>query len=154
MKKKKSPKNIAILNKKARFHYEILERYTAGIALLGTEIKSIRMGKASFSEAYCRFKGPFLLLKGLHISPYTWARENHDPLRERILLLTKKELKKLKKFQEEKRQTIVPLDLFINQKGKAKVTIALGRGKNIADKRQSIKEKELKRRAQSGWKNP
>ena len=145
-KKKKATIPISIPNKKARFSYTIVDTYIAGIALLGTEIKSIRQGKANLTDAYCYFKKGSLWLKGLHISHYEPAgNSNHDPLRLRQLLLTKRELRKLLKAQQEKGYAIVALRLFINTKGLAKVEVALGKGKKLHDKRNTIKARDLER---------
>jgi SsrA-binding protein len=120
--------------------------YTAGIVLTGTEIKSIRLGKASIVESYCYFINTELWIKGMHVAEYWWAnRYNHDPNRERKLLLTKKELLKLKKRTQEKGLTIIPTKLFINDKGIAKIDIALAKGKKVFDKREDIKKKDTKR---------
>ena len=122
-----------------------MDRYTAGIVLKGTEIKSIRMNKASLQEAYCFFYQDALWLKGMHISPYLYGNMyNHQEKRDRKLLLEKKELQKLLKSQE-KGQTMIPLRLFINQRGLAKIEIALARGKKRYDKRQAIKERDAER---------
>ncbi len=137
---------VVIKNKKATFLYELLEVYTAGIVLTGTEIKSIRMGKASIVESYCYFINVDLWIKGMHVAEYWWAnRYNHDPNRERKLLLTKKELLKLRKRTQEKGLTIIPTKLFINEKGYAKLDIALAKGKKVFDKREDIKKKDTKR---------
>lgn len=138
-------KNIEIKNKKASFEFELNERYMAGIQLQGTEIKSIRQAKASLNEAYCFFKGSELFVL-MHISEYDYGSyNNHDPRRERKLLLTKQELRKLQKKSTNTGFTIVPIRLFINEKGYAKLEIALGRGKKRYDKRESIKNKDIKR---------
>ena len=137
---------VVIKNKKATYLYELLDVYTAGIVLTGTEIKSIRMGKASIVESYCFFLNTELWIKGMHVAEYWWAnRYNHDPNRERKLLLTKKELLKLKKRTQEKGLTIIPTKLFINDKGIAKIDIALAKGKKVFDKREDIKKKDTKR---------
>ncbi|SDC45215.1 SsrA-binding protein SmpB [Williamwhitmania taraxaci] len=137
---------IVIRNKKATFLFELMETFTAGIVLTGTEIKSIRMGKASLVEAYCYFVNGDLWIKGMHVAEYWWAnRFNHDPNRERKLLLNKKELIKLKKKSQEKGLTIIPLKLFINEKGYCKVDIALAKGKKVFDKREDLKSKDSKR---------
>ncbi len=140
-------KNINIQNRKARFEYEILETYEAGIQLLGTEIKSVRDGKASLPEAFCYFKDGELFIKNMHIAEYSHGnQQNHDPLRERKLLLHKKELEKLEKnLGKTAGQTIVPLKMYIASSGYAKLLIGLGRGKKLHDKRDSIKEKDIKR---------
>lgn len=138
---------INIKNKKARFQYEILDVYTAGIMLLGTEIKSIRDSKVSLQESYCYFKDDELFIRNMHIAEYSFGNiNNHDPLRERKLLLHKKELEKLQsKIEQGGNLTIVPLRLFINEGGKAKLEIALAAGKKLHDKRESLKEKDIKR---------
>ncbi len=138
--------NINIKNKRASFDYEFIERYTAGIVLLGTEIKSIRMSKVSMNDAYCYFVGGELLIKILNISEYDFGTcNNHVALRERKLLLTKKELRKLERKIKETGLTIVPIRLFLNEKGLAKLDIALARGKATYDKRNSLKEKDARR---------
>ena len=120
--------------------------YTAGIVLTGTEIKSIRAGKASLVDSYCYFSGGELYVKNMHIAEYWWGTFNrHDPKRDRKLLLTKKELRKLARSVKEKGLTIVTRRLFISENGYAKLDIALARGKKEYDKRQSIKEKDLRR---------
>lgn len=140
------PSNIQIKNRRATFDYEILEKYTAGIQLFGTEIKSIREGKAGLNDTYCIFVGNELWVKNMHIAAYRFGTyNNHEVQRERKLLLTKKELKKLMRGTKETGYTIVPLKLFINENGLAKLEIALVRGKKNYDKRQSLKEKEDKR---------
>ncbi len=138
--------NIEIKNKKASFEYFLVEEYTAGIALTGTEIKSIRAGKANLSDAYCAFDGHELYVRNMHISPYSHASfSNHEPKRERKLLLTARELKKLKTRVDERGFTLVPVMLYINEKGLAKLDIALARGKKKYDKRESIKQKDVQR---------
>jgi len=137
--------SIEIKNKKAHHEFHILERFTAGIVLQGTEIKSIRAGKASLKEAYCFFDHGELYIKSMHIAEYKFGSyQNHDPKRNRKLLMNKQELKKLHSQVKIRGNTIVPLRLFIDEKGLAKVEIALGKGKNVHDKRQTMKEKELK----------
>jgi SsrA-binding protein len=138
--------NIVIRNKRAEFDYELIEKFVAGIVLCGTEIKSIREGKASLSDTYCYFSGGELYVKGLHIAEYWWGNlNNHDPRRDRKLLLTKKELNKLLRKNKEKGLTIIASRMFISEKGYAKLMIALARGKKAYDKRESIKDKDLKR---------
>lgn len=145
-KKERFTKNLNIKNRKASFEYEFIETFTAGIVLKGTEIKSIRQGKVSLQEAYCFFNKGELYIKGMHIAPYEEGNiYNHDPLRDRKLLLSKKELRKLEGSMTEKGLTIVPTRLFISDKGYAKIVIALAKGKKLHDKRQSIKEKDMKR---------
>lgn len=147
--KKKS--DIEIKNRRASFDYEFIETYTAGIVLTGTEIKSIREGKASLVESYCYFNGGELYVKNMHIAEYWWGSwGKHDPRRDRKLLLTHKELIKLQRAVKEKGLTIVAVKLFIADNGYAKLLIALARGKKIYDKRESIKEKDLRRYEQNG----
>lgn len=146
--KKKS--DIEIKNRRASFDYEFIETYTAGIVLTGTEIKSIREGKASLVESYCYFNGGELYVKNMHIAEYWWGSwGKHDPRRDRKLLLTHKELIKLQRAVKEKGLTIVAVKLFIADNGYAKLLIALARGKKIYDKRESIKEKDLRRYEQN-----
>ncbi|MDX5428219.1 MAG: SsrA-binding protein SmpB [Bacteroidota bacterium] len=139
-------KSIEIKNRKARFQYEILETFVAGIQLRGTEIKSIRDAKASLDEAYCHFVDGELFIRSMTIAEYSHGNiYNHEPTRERKLLLKKKELEKLEKKLKDQGNTVVPLKLFINDKGLAKLQIGLARGKKLHDKRESIKEKDMKR---------
>lgn len=145
-KKNKFDKIINIRNRKASFEFEFLDKYIAGLTLKGTEIKSIREGKVSLTEAYCYFRKGELYIKQMHIAPYSQAvHYNHDPVRERKLLLQKQELKKLESKFSEKGLSIVPVRIFINDRGLAKIEIALAKGKKTQDKRQSIKEKDAKR---------
>lgn len=140
-------KRINIQNKKARFEYEILDQFTAGIVLTGTEIKSIRNSKASIAESFCEFneKGE-LFVVNMHIEEYAFGtRFNHRPRGSRKLLLNKRELKKLNKEVRNTGLTIVPLKLFINEKGFAKMLIALARGKKLYDKRETLKDRDNKR---------
>jgi len=137
---------INIRNKKASFEYFLVEEFNAGIILTGTEIKSIREGKANISDAFCNFKGDELFVIGMHIAEYTYGTyNNHVAKRDRKLLLNKKEIKKLFGKVKEKGFTIVPTVLYINDKGLAKLTIALAKGKHSYDKRDSLKEKDIKR---------
>ena len=137
---------IEIKNKKAAYTFFLVEKYTAGIMLAGTEIKSIRNGKASITEAYCAFENDELWVKNMHIAEYSYAAQNnHAPKQERKLLLTKKELKKLLIKTNERGYTIIPTLLFINEKGLAKLEIALARGKKLYDKRETIKKKDMQR---------
>ena len=140
-------KKINIQNKKARFQYEILDKYTAGIVLTGTEIKSIRSSKASITESFCEFsENAELFVVNMTIQEYAFGNYyNHKPKATRKLLLNKKELKKLNKEVQNKGLTIIPLRLFINDKGFAKLDIALAKGKKIFDKRESIKDRDNKR---------
>ena len=143
---KKLSNNINIKNKKASFDYEFVETYTAGIVLTGTEIKSIRMGKASLVDTYCYFTNGELWVKNMNISEYFYGSyNNHNARRDRKLLLQRKELRSLQQTEKTPGFTIVPVRLFINEKGLAKLVIALARGKKEYDKRQSIKEKEDRR---------
>lgn len=140
------PSNINIKNKRAGFDYELSDRFTAGIQLFGTEIKAIREGKASLADSYCYFVGTELWVKNMHIAEYKFGSfSNHETKRERKLLLNKRELTKLLRATRETGFTIVTTRLFINEKGLAKLEIALARGKKNYDKRQSLKEKEDKR---------
>lgn len=138
--------NILIKNKRASFDYEIAERYVAGIQLFGTEIKSIREGKASLTDTYCTFLGDELWVKSMHIATYFFGTyNNHDVRRDRKLLLTRRELRKLQRATKETGFTIIPTKLYINENGLAKLEIGLAKGKKTYDKRQSLKEKEDKR---------
>ncbi|WP_205943617.1 SsrA-binding protein SmpB [Pedobacter cryophilus] len=138
--------DINIRNKKASFEYHILETFTAGIKLLGTEIKSIREGKANISDSFCTFINEELYVRNLHISEYSHGSfYNHEAKRDRKLLLTKKELKKLVVKGEDKGLTIIPLKIFISDRGFAKMDIALAQGKKAFDKRESLKERDVKR---------
>lgn len=137
---------VNIRNRRATFDYEILERYVAGIQLAGTEIKSIRGGHASLPDSYCFFHRGELWVKGMRISEYFYGTyNNHAPERDRKLLLQKKELYKLERKTKESGLTIVPLLLFINERGYAKLEIGLARGKKQYDKRETLKEKDAKR---------
>lgn len=137
---------INIKNKRAFFDFEILEKYVAGIQLAGTEIKSIRMGKASLVDAYCFFLRNELWVKGMNISEYFYGTyNNHQPVRERKLLLQRKELYKLERKTKESGLTIVPLRLFINERGLAKMELALAKGKKQHDKRETLKQKDARR---------
>jgi SsrA-binding protein len=137
---------INIRNKKAYFDYEILDKLVAGMQLTGTEIKSIRQGKASLADAYCLFKHNELWVTNMRISAYDQGSyNNHEPYRDRKLLLNRKELNKLEKQTREKGLTIIALRVFINENGYAKLEISLARGKKKYDKREAIKQKDLKR---------
>ena len=139
-------KKVNIRNKRATFDYEILEEYLAGVVLYGTEIKSIRMGKAAMVDSYCYFSDGELLIRGVNISEYSWGTcNNHVPKRDRKLLLTKKELAKLSRSLQDKGLTVVGLRLFINERGLAKIAIGLARGRKSYDKREYLKEKVAKR---------
>ena len=148
----KAKSKIQINNKRASFDYLFVETYTAGIVLYGTEIKSIRAGKASLADAYCYFdtRGQ-LWVRGLNISQYFWGSwGQHEPKRDRKLLLNKRELKHLRQADKEKGMTIVAVRLFIADNGYAKLFIALSRGKKEYDKRESIKEKDIRREIERG----
>lgn len=137
---------VNIQNKRARFDYEISDTYTAGIVLTGTEIKSIRDGKASLVDTFCLVEGGEVWVKGMNISEYFYGTyNNHATRRDRKLLLNRKEIQKLQKAAEDPGYTIVPLKVFINERGLAKMLIGVGRGKKQYDKRQAIREREDKR---------
>lgn len=135
------------LRNRSAFHeYYIEDKYIAGIALAGTEVKSLRAGKASFNDSYCYFHQGELFIKSLHISEYAFGTvNNHEPLQERKLLLTKRELKKLESRTTEKGYSIIPLRIFFNEKNFAKVEIGLGKGKKLHDKRETIKKRDTER---------
>jgi len=138
--------NINIRNKKASFEYHFIDKYIAGIVLQGSEIKSIRLGKVNLQDSYCTFFNNELYVKEMHIAPYELARNyNHEAKRDRKLLLNKREIKKLLVKNKEKGLTIVPIRIFLTEKGLAKLEIALAKGKKIYDKREDIKERDLKR---------
>ncbi|WNM18294.1 SsrA-binding protein SmpB [Flavobacterium capsici] len=139
-------KTINILNKRAKFDYELIEVYTAGIVLTGTEIKSLRLGKANITEGFCEFSNGELFAINTQIDEYLYGNQfNHKAKSERKLLLNKRELKKLERAIETKGLTIIPIRLYINEKGFAKLEIALARGKKTYDKRESLKEQDTKR---------
>jgi SsrA-binding protein len=138
--------SINIKNKKAYFEFEFLEKFTAGIQLTGTEIKSIREGKVNMNDAWCYFQKTELWVKNLNIAAYEKATHyNHEPLRPRKLLLRKKELNKLQQKIKERGLTIIPLRVFISDRGFAKIEIALSKGKKTHDKREVIKERDVRR---------
>jgi len=150
--RKKSP--VQIRNKKASFEYYFVDTYTAGIVLTGTEIKSIRLGKASLVDSYCVIEKGEMWAKGINISPYFYGSfSNHEARRDRKLLLTKRELRKLSEALKEVGLTIVPTLLFIDEHGRAKLDIALARGKKVYDKRQTLKAKEDRREMDRAIKN-
>ena len=139
-------KNINIRNKRATFDYEILEEYVAGVVLVGTEIKSIRMGKASMVDSYCYFQDGELWIRGVNIAKYSWGTcNNHTPKRDRKLLLTARELAKLSRSAQDAGLTIVGLRLFLNERGLAKIAIGLARGRKAYDKREYLKANDAKR---------
>jgi SsrA-binding protein len=145
-KKEKDPNNVNIKNKKASFEYHFIDKFVAGIVLQGSEIKSIRDGKVNLQASYCLVKNEEIFVREMHISPYEQASYlNHDPKRERKLLLSKREIRKLEAQSQEKGLTIVPIRLYITNKGLAKLEIALSKGKKLHDKRHDIKEKDLKK---------
>ena len=140
--------NILIDNRKANYNYFLLEEYVAGIVLKGCEIKSIRNRDVNMSDSYCTFVGNELIIKNMHISPYKnsgFTYKDYDPKRDRKLLLTKRELRKLQKDVQIKGHTITPVNLYINDKGLVKLTIAMVKGKHTYDKSQTIKERDLDR---------
>ncbi|MFZ6011655.1 MAG: SsrA-binding protein SmpB [Bacteroidota bacterium] len=146
MSKQRFSNDINIKNRQAGFEYELLDHYVAGIALKGTEIKSIREGKVNLQDGYCYFNNEELFVKGVNITPYAQGTYyNHEATRERKLLLKRSELKKIESKVDEKGLTLVPTRLFINDRGFAKLEIALARGKKLHDKRESIKERDAKR---------
>ena len=138
--------DIVIRNKKASHDYEFLEKFIAGIKLSGTEIKSIRLGKATIADSYCFFNNGEMFIKGMHIAEYWWGNlNNHDPLRERKLLLTKREIRKIERKVKETGLTIIVIKVFINDKGLAKAEIAISKGKKEYDKRETLKRKDATR---------
>ena len=147
----KAKSTIQIKNRRASFDYEFLETYTAGIQLVGTEIKSIRAGKCSLQDAYCFLVGNELFVRGMNIALYHWGTWNsHEPVRDRRLLLNRKELRHLQQADKQKGLTIIAVKLFIADNGFAKLVIALAKGKKEYDKRQSIKEKDVRREMDRG----
>lgn len=139
-------KTVNIVNKRARFDYEIIEKYTAGIVLAGTEIKAIRLGKAQIAESFCEFSNNELFAINTYIEEYAFGNQfNHKSRSERKLLLNRRELKSLERSVQAKGLTIVPLRLFTNEKGMAKLEIGLCKGKKNYDKRESLKEQDTKR---------
>jgi SsrA-binding protein len=137
---------MEIKNRSAYFEYHIDDKYIAGLVLTGTEVKSLREGKASFNDSYCIFQKGELWIKSFHITEYSFGtNNNHDPIRERKLLLNRRELKKLESKIKEKGYTIIPLRLFFNEKNIAKMEIGLARGKKLHDKRETIKQRDTDR---------
>jgi|SRR5690606_20538310 len=142
-------KQVEIVNRKARFEYHFNDTFEAGIMLSGTEVKSIRAGNANLRDAYCLFDGYELFIKNMYIAPYKeGSYANHEPVRDRKLLMKKTELRKLLRRVEEKGMTLVPYRLYFNERGIAKLEIALAQGKKAYDKRESIKERDTKRELQ------
>ena len=147
-------KKINVRNKRAAFDYEILEEYTAGIVLAGTEIKSIRAGKVSMVDTFCYFDKGELWVRGINIAEYAWGTcNNHAPRRDRKLLLTARELAKLRRASQARGLTIVGLRLFLNDRGLAKVVVGLARGRKSYDKREYLKENDAKREMDKAMKN-
>jgi SsrA-binding protein len=139
-------RKVQIKNRKARFEYQLEDFFIAGMVLTGTEIKSIRQGKANLQDAYCAFEGSGMWVIGMHISPYEQGNHyNHEATRKRKLLLNKSELKKLFKIAKDKGVTIIPTRLFVNDRGLAKLEIAVGRGKKLYDKRHDMRKKDEER---------
>jgi len=137
---------LNIKNKKAGFEFFLLEEFTAGIQLTGTEIKSLREGHANITDAYCLFKGTELFVINMHISEYKYGTHyNHEPKRDRKLLLSKRELKKILSKTQEKGLTIIPTLVFLNDKGLAKINIAIAKGKKLYDKRETLKTNDTRR---------
>jgi SsrA-binding protein len=136
---------MEIVNRKAKFEYQFIQKFEVGIQLTGSEVKSLRAGKANMTDAWCLFQNGELYLKNLHISEYTQAMVNHEPKRTRKLLLRKPELKKIERRSKEKGYSIVPLRIFFSETGYAKCDIALAQGKKAFDKRHSIKQKDMQR---------
>jgi SsrA-binding protein len=146
MSKDRFSKDINIRNRQASFQYEFIDKFIAGIVLRGTEIKSIREGKVNLQDGYCYLNNDEMFVKGININPYSQGTHyNHEAARERKLLMKKSELRKLEGKVEEKGLTLVPTRIFINERGFAKLEIALARGKKTHDKRDSIKERDIKR---------
>lgn len=146
MSKEKKKQRVEILNRKAVYEYQFLQEFTAGIALTGTEVKSIREGNANLTDAYCVFEHGELWVRNMSISEYKYGTDaNHLPRRNRKLLLRRPELRKLERGIKEKGSTIVPFKLFFSERGFAKITICLARGKKSFDKRETIKDRENKR---------
>lgn len=143
-KPKKPVQKISVYNRKASFEYELLDKFDAGIKLVGSEIKSIRLGNVNISDAYCYVKNGQVVIRNMHISELKNSVAPHDPLRERVLLLTKKEIRKIETLLKNQGLTLVPKHLY-SAKGLVKLEVAIARGKKLYDKRESIKQKDLER---------
>lgn len=144
--KKAPPRRAVAVNKKARHEFEVLDTFEAGLVLRGTEVKSLRAGKISLEEAWAKIEDDEIYLVGAHVEEYAFAnRQNHDPVRRRKLLLHGRQIKKLKAQVTQKGLTLIPLDVFFNERGFAKLTLGLCRGKKLHDKREASKAKEAKR---------
>ena len=151
--KEKISNNIQIKNKRATFDYELLDTFTAGIVLTGTEIKSIRLGKASLVDTFCFFNNGELWVKNMYIAEYFYGTyNNHQARRDRKLLLTKKELQKIQRLSKESGFSVIPTKIYISDKGLAKIIVAVAKGKKVYDKRESIKEREDKRQIDRAFK--
>ena len=149
--KERIQKHVNIVNRRASYEYQFLVKYTAGIMLKGTEIKAIREGNVNMSDAFCTFYNGELWVHNMHIAKFTEGTwNNHEPMRERKLLLNKRELNQLEKKLQEQGLTIIPIRVFISERGFAKVEIALARGKKLYDKREDIKAKDQKREMDRG----
>ena len=147
-------KSVSITNRKARYEYQLFDVFTAGLQLTGTEIKSIRQGNANLNEAYCFIQDNEAWVKGMYVAEYSHGSfMNHEPKRIRKLLLNKKEIKKISSFLQDEGATVVPLKLFVNEKGWAKLEIALAKGKKLYDKRQDLKDKVDKRQVDRALKD-
>lgn len=144
---------VNIKNKRASFDYELLDTYQAGIVLTGTEIKSIRLGKASLVNTFCFFNNGELWVKNMYIAEYFYGTyNNHQARRDRKLLLTKKELQKIQRLSKESGFSVIPTKIYISDKGLAKIIVAVAKGKKVYDKRESIKEREDKRQMDRAFK--
>ncbi len=144
--KDKIVKNLSIRNRRASFEYSFLDKFTAGMRLTGTEIKSIRLGKVNLDDAYCLLLNGEMFVRNLHVNEYAQGtRFNHDPKADRKLLLTKRELRKVENELKNQGLTIIPIHIFINDRGYAKMEVAIAKGKKLHDKRESIKERDVQR---------
>ncbi|MDE6862667.1 MAG: SsrA-binding protein SmpB [Alistipes sp.] len=147
-------RNVNIRNKRATFDYEIIEEYVAGVVLVGTEIKSIRLGKASLVDSYCYFERDELWIRGVNIAEYAWGTcNNHVPRRDRKLLLNRKELSKLQRALQDRGLTVVGLRMFLNDRGLVKIAIGLARGRKAYDKREYLKENDARREMDKAMKS-